>query len=88
MSNNREPVLKIPNNIIDDALSYRSQVEKFINNEINAVSFRAYRVPMGIYEQRTTGKFMVRIRIGAGLVLKRVFGLLHILYLQQTEQSS
>ena len=69
MSANIEPVLKIPKSVIDDTVNYRSQVEKFLNNEMNAVSFRAYRVPMGVYEQRASGKFMVRIRIGAGLAL-------------------
>ncbi len=62
-------ILQIPENIRKDTLNYRSQVEKFIRGETYPVAFRAYRVPMGVYEQRTTGKFMVRIRIGAGLVL-------------------
>ena len=69
MNKRKEPVLRLSENIRDDALNYRSQVEKFLKGDISPVSFRAYRVPMGIYEQRTTGKFMVRIRIGAGLAL-------------------
>ncbi|MHC5060716.1 MAG: sulfurtransferase TusA family protein [Planctomycetota bacterium] len=65
----KEPILKIPDTVREDVLSYREQAAKFLRGEIKPISFKAYRVPMGIYEQRTEGKFMVRIRIGAGLVL-------------------
>ncbi len=69
MSKSREPVLHVPESVKEDTLNYRSQVKKFLDGQTLAVAFRAYRVPMGVYEQRTAGKFMVRIRIGAGLVL-------------------
>ena len=68
MSSQTEPILRIPETVRDDTLNYRSRVEKFLEGDTSAISFRAYRVPMGVYEQRMTGKFMVRIRIGAGLV--------------------
>jgi sulfite reductase (ferredoxin) len=63
------PVLRIPDTVREDVLGYREQVAKFLGGETKPISFKAYRVPMGIYEQRTEGKYMVRIRIGAGLVL-------------------
>jgi sulfite reductase (ferredoxin) len=69
MSNPEEPILHIPESVKEDTLGYRSQVKKFIDGQTSPVVFRAYRVPMGIYEQRAAGKFMIRIRIGAGLVL-------------------
>ena len=69
MSKPREPILHIPESVKEDTLGYRSQVKKFLDGQTSPVAFRAYRVPMGVYEQRTAGKFMVRIRIGAGLVL-------------------
>ena len=62
-----EPILRIPQTVRDDVLAYRSNVARFQTGETSAVAFRAYRVPMGIYEQREEGHFMVRIRIGAGL---------------------
>ncbi len=65
----KQPVLRIPESVKEDTFAYRSQVEKFIQGQTSPVAFRAYRVPMGIYEQRTAGRYMVRIRIGAGLVL-------------------
>ena len=61
--------MRITKSVKEDTLAYRGQVEKFLQGETSPVAFRAYRVPMGIYEQRTAGKHMVRIRIGAGLVL-------------------
>jgi sulfite reductase (ferredoxin) len=69
MSRPIEPILRIPKSVREDVLAYRSQVEKFLRGDTSPVAFRAYRVPMGIYEQRAAGKYMVRIRIGAGLVL-------------------
>ena len=69
MSKLIEPILRIPKSVREDVLGYRSHVGKFLKGDTSPVAFRAYRVPMGIYEQRAVGKYMVRIRIGAGLVL-------------------
>ena len=65
----RQPILNIPETVKQDTLAYRGKLKKFIMGDTSPMMFRAYRVPMGIYEQRTTGNFMVRIRIGAGLAL-------------------
>jgi len=64
-----EPILNIPESVKQDTAGYRARVDEFLQGQTSGVAFRAYRVPMGIYEQRTEGKFMVRIRIGAGFVL-------------------
>lgn len=64
-----EPVLRLPETVIQDVTAYREHLGRFLRGETSQVSFRAYRVPMGIYEQRAAGRYMVRIRIGAGLVL-------------------
>jgi len=69
MSGSTEPILHIPETVREDTLAYRDKVGEFLAGQTSAVAFRAYRVPMGVYEQRAAGKFMVRIRIGAGLVL-------------------
>jgi sulfite reductase (ferredoxin) len=69
MGRTKEPILKIPDTVREDVLGYREQVAKFLRGETRPISFKAYRVPMGIYEQRAEGKYMVRIRIGAGMVL-------------------
>lgn len=59
--------LELSENIREDTRRYRGQVEKFLAGELSAVAFRAYRVPMGIYEQRRSGSYMIRVRIGAGI---------------------
>ncbi|MHC4213430.1 MAG: sulfurtransferase TusA family protein [Planctomycetota bacterium] len=64
-----DSILQLPEPVKQDVLGYRDEVAKFVRGETSAVAFRAYRVPMGIYEQRAAGMYMVRIRIGAGLVL-------------------
>jgi sulfite reductase (ferredoxin) len=69
MNRGTEPILRIPETVKEDTLSYRSKVREFLDGQTSPIAFRAYRVPMGVYEQRTVGRFMVRIRIGAGLVL-------------------
>jgi sulfite reductase (ferredoxin) len=61
-----EPVLQLPEKIKQDTLAYRRQVERFVRGELSPAAFRVYRVPMGAYEQRQGGTYMVRIRIGAG----------------------
>jgi sulfite reductase (ferredoxin) len=62
-------MLRIPESVKEDTIGYRSRVRKFLDGQTSPIAFRAYRVPMGVYEQRAAGKHMVRIRIGAGLVL-------------------
>ena len=62
-------ILRIPETVKEDTFAYRSRVRKYLDGQTSAVAFRAYRVPMGVYEQRTEGRFMVRVRIPAGLVL-------------------
>jgi len=63
-----DDILRIPESVKEDTFTYRSRVRKYIDGGTTPVAFRAYRVPMGVYEQRTTGRFMVRVRIPAGLV--------------------
>lgn len=67
MSELKKSILRMPESVKEDTINYRSQVERFLQGHRSAVAFRAYRVPMGIYEQRMAGIYMVRIRIGAGL---------------------
>jgi sulfite reductase (ferredoxin) len=61
--------LRLPERVRRDVAGYRDQVECFERGEINAAAFRVFRVPMGVYEHRESGRFMVRVRLGAGLAL-------------------
>ncbi len=63
------PILAISDIVREDTLAYREQVGAYLRGESTPEAFKAYRVPMGIYEHRSDGRFMVRARLGAGLVL-------------------
>jgi sulfite reductase (ferredoxin) len=64
-----EALLRLPAAAHADVADYRRRVEEYLGGATSPLAFRAYRVPMGVYEQRQTGRFMVRVRIGAGLAL-------------------
>jgi sulfite reductase (ferredoxin) len=66
---NPETLLRLPERIRQDVAGYGAEVARFQRGEINPAAFRAFRVPMGVYEHREVGRFMVRVRLGAGLVL-------------------
>ena len=62
-------ILRIPANVKDDTFAYRGRVREFLDGRATPEAFRVYLAGMGIYEQRKTGRFMVRVRIPAGLAL-------------------
>ena len=59
---------KIPDSLKTDISAFARHVLDFRNGETEAVKFKAIRVPMGIYEQRANGTFMVRVRCSAGII--------------------
>lgn len=61
----------IPDSAISEIGAFAKHVHDFRNGEIEAVKFKAIRVPMGIYEQRVNGNFMVRVRCAAGMITPR-----------------
>ena len=58
----------IPDSAISEIGAFAKHVLDFRSGEIEAVKFKAIRVPMGIYEQRANGTFMVRVRCAAGMI--------------------
>jgi sulfite reductase (ferredoxin) len=58
----------IPDSLKTEIGAFAKHVLDFRNGEIEAVKFKAIRVPMGIYEQRINGTFMVRVRCAAGMI--------------------
>lgn len=61
----------IPDSVKSEIGAFAKHVHDFKNGEIEAVKFKAIRVPMGIYEQRVNGTFMVRVRCAAGMITPR-----------------
>ncbi len=62
---------KIPDSLNTEISAFAKHVHDFRNGEIEVVKFKAIRVPMGIYEQRVNGTFMVRVRCAAGMITPR-----------------
>jgi sulfite reductase (ferredoxin) len=58
----------IPESLKTDLSAFAKHVHDFRSGEIESVKFKAIRVPMGIYEQRKDGTFMVRVRCAAGMI--------------------
>ncbi len=63
-----ETAYKSSQNLKGDLERFRQQVERFKNGAISAAQWRAFRVPQGVYEQKTDGTHMLRVRFPGGVV--------------------
>ena len=61
-------VMKISRDLPVDLESFGATIGRFKAQEISETEFRAVRVPWGIYEQRESGAYMIRVRNPAGSV--------------------
>ncbi|MDR1666744.1 MAG: sulfurtransferase TusA family protein [Bacteroidales bacterium] len=59
---------KIPDTLNEDIAKLGDWVKGFREGSVPAVQFKAFRVPMGIYEQRKDDVYMVRIRTTGGVI--------------------
>jgi sulfite reductase (ferredoxin) len=64
---------EIPASFTDEIDSFALAIEAFAKGRLHPTKFRAIRVPFGVYEQRTKGTFMLRIRMTAGGVTPAQF---------------
>ena len=62
---------KIPESLIADIKYNQQLIEQFNKGEISGAQLKSHRVPMGIYEQRQDGHYMLRIRCTGGLITPR-----------------
>ncbi|HWX20246.1 MAG TPA: nitrite/sulfite reductase [Candidatus Binatia bacterium] len=60
---------QIPSCLANDLAEFKANVERFKAGTMSVEEFRAFRVPMGVYEQRESGTYMLRVRCPAGGVL-------------------
>ncbi|ADN02561.1 sulfurtransferase TusA family protein [Spirochaeta thermophila] len=58
--------ISLPERLREEIASYREAASRFLRGELDPREFRSVRVPMGIYEQRRDGSYMMRLRIPAG----------------------
>ena len=61
----------IPKSLVADIQYNQRLIEQFKKGEISGAQLKSNRVPMGIYEQRQDGHFMLRIRCTGGLITPR-----------------
>ncbi|UCD59051.1 MAG: nitrite/sulfite reductase, partial [Candidatus Hydrogenedentota bacterium] len=68
MSRNNQPqgLYHVPDRAAAELEKLREMAEQFKGGELSAARFQAFRVPMGVYEQRESGTFMLRVRLPAG----------------------
>lgn len=59
--------LPLPARVLRDTAGFGEQVRRLRAGELAPDAFKAWRVPRGVYEQRTAGRFMLRIRLPGGL---------------------
>ncbi len=60
---------QVPKELDAELEEFKSTVELFKYSELSEEQFRAARVPLGIYEQRESGSYVLRVRLPAGSLL-------------------
>ncbi|MDD4971336.1 MAG: sulfurtransferase TusA family protein [Paludibacter sp.] len=59
---------KLPNTLSEDIAYFGTLIDDFKQGKTEPVKFKGNRVPMGIYEQRKDGTYMVRVRCTGGFI--------------------
>ncbi len=65
----KDCLLQVSESTRKTALEFSEIIENLKNNNSDKQAVKGFRASMGIYEHREQGKFMTRIRFGAGLIL-------------------
>ncbi|MDR2679369.1 MAG: sulfurtransferase TusA family protein [Tannerella sp.] len=64
---------KLPETLGDDIVRFASLANDYTQKRVAAVQFKAFRVPMGIYEQRQDDVYMSRVRTTGGVIRPKQF---------------
>ena len=64
-----QSVFHLPPQCADDAEQFRRHIERYRSGAVSDAELRAYRVPLGVYEQRENGTYMLRVRLPGGMLL-------------------
>ena len=62
---------KLPDSLTKDINKFATLATGFQNNSVSTTEFKAFRVPMGVYEQRKNGIYMARVRATGGFITPR-----------------
>jgi sulfite reductase (ferredoxin) len=61
-------VWQTPPSVPEDLAAFERNVSEFKAGTISPTQFQVFRVPQGVYEQRESGTYMLRVRLPAGVV--------------------
>jgi sulfite reductase (ferredoxin) len=64
---------KLPETLNSDIAWFATLAKGYQRNEVDPVQFKAFRVPMGVYEQRQDGVYMARVRTTGGVIYPAQF---------------
>ena len=64
---------KLPESLGEDISIFAKLVQEYSQQKIDADQFKAFRVPMGIYEQRQDEVYMSRVRTTGGVITPQQF---------------
>lgn len=59
---------RLPDTLSDDISKFAALAKEYEAAKISATEFKAFRVPMGVYEQRKDGVYMIRVRATGGII--------------------
>jgi sulfite reductase (ferredoxin) len=59
---------RLPETLPGDIAKFATLAEGYVGQKVSATEFKAFRVPMGVYEQRKNEVYMARIRATGGLI--------------------
>jgi TusA-related sulfurtransferase len=62
-------VWNLPTSLPQDLAAMEKNVAQFKESLISPTQFQVFRVPQGVYEQRESGAYMLRVRLPAGVAL-------------------
>lgn len=62
-------VWNLPTSLPQDLAAMEKNVAQFKEGAISPTQFQVFRVPQGVYEQRESGTYMLRVRFPAGVAL-------------------
>lgn len=64
---------KLPETLENDIVTFGSLAKDYQAKKVETVQFKAFRVPMGIYEQRQDEVYMSRVRTTGGVIYPSMF---------------
>ena len=59
---------QLPSSLSQDIERFKTLADGYRSQSVSPVEFKAFRVPMGVYEQRKNEVYMARIRATGGVI--------------------